>query len=275
MTFAPPTTITHTGRTLDPFYRNHQLFFLIITVMGVFHGLWTLVSGGGFLTAVWAGFSAGLTGGLAWALARELDPDSERSALVSAAIGGALGVVFPALFPLAALLVLARVVNRITGLSALPSDTVVALGVTALAAYFGHWSLAAVGAGVFLLDALLVDPLLRHRWAALTSGGLAMVVLLWRGNGPSPSLEGVGFGVALLVIVAFTWFLLSRREMTTPADDGSELYLERVQAGMAQAVLVGMLALLTGGAAAVFPYAALWAAMAGPVLWDVWGKIRG
>ncbi len=263
---------THIGRDLDPRYPYHRWMLVIAFIAGAVHTVWVYINARGPLAALDTGIAAGLTVGFAWILAREIDPDHEPSALVSAVLGGIFGTSFPALLTLFALLMVIRVVNRTTGKPALLPDTLLVLVLTGAAAYMNHWIVALVGAVAFLLDSVLVNPLARHRWAALACVGLAVGMALFRpGSVSSGRLAGINVMVALLVIVAFAWLLLRRREIVTPCDDGSPLYLERVQAAMALAILAGILALIVGG---VYTYTALWAAMAGPVMWALWRTIR-
>ena len=87
------------------------------------------------------GAGVGLTVFLSWALARELDPDNDHSAFVGAGLVS-IGVFLwglPHFLALFCLLVLGRIVNRSSGLSARTADSMAAVVLSGLLVYQGSW----------------------------------------------------------------------------------------------------------------------------------------
>ena len=183
-----------------------------------------------------------------WALGRELAPDDNPAAFV----GSALGFVFlwwwpsPSLLLLFTALALSRIVNRSTGLTARPSDSVI---VAALAI----WTMVStqnplvgvVAALAFVLDACLAGPN-RRQWLFAAVCLAAVGTQAW--SAENSNLE-VRVPWALYVITAatlltFLVLLLSRRSVSSLGDIGGlALNLGRVRSGM---LVVWLLVLQAG-----------------------------
>lgn len=152
---------TSLSRAINPFvYVTHRLLVILVPLAGVILGIYTLLIGGDFGSALVAGFYGGASAMLAWVLGREVDPDHPYSAFVAlglATIGAFFAV--PNILALAGGVVLIRLVNRMVGLPPKISDYIiaVALGIITMLVT-GIWTFGVVVALALLLDANLPDP---------------------------------------------------------------------------------------------------------------------
>lgn len=262
---------THIGRNLDPRFVYHRYLLIVAVVAGALHGARALFTVGGLLPAWMAGVAGGLSVALAWILTRELDPDHHPAALVAGGVAVFFPLIWGYLLPLVALVMITRLANRSVGLPLRWTDTVSVLALLILAAALGWWPVALTGLIAFGLDAVMVEPLPRHRWVPLVL--VAVLVPTTASASFSWGISGAGAFVVLLIVIAFGWYSLSRTAVSTLADNGSPLYLERVQAGMFLALVTGVLLLIGRGNAALVGLAPLWAAMLGPVVWYAWRMV--
>lgn len=135
---------TGIGRAVDPRYPTNLAIILLMLAVAAGCGVAAADAG--------AGARAALDVFFAWALCRELDPDHDLSAFLAAALVLlGLAAAAPASVHLFWLLLVVRVVNRTTGLSATLIDS-------ALVVFLGVRS----GYGLFTALAFALDALLRH-----------------------------------------------------------------------------------------------------------------
>jgi len=268
--------ITHLGRDLDPTrYPQHRWLIIIVALAGVAYGVFTLVTIGAFFAAVVAGLVAGVSATFAWVLARELDPDHPPSALVAAVVGGALGIAFPHVLGLAVLLMVARMVNCTTGLSATLGDTIFVLLLVAGAAFLINPLYAFIGALGFLLDGVLINPLPRHRVVAAVSALIGIAAVVYRPLGSPVAVTGLGVYLVAVTIVVFGWFLMTLPDVTCKGDHGGEVHRQRVQAAGFVQIIAAVLLIAWQGNVAVLALIPLWAAMLGPALWRAASPLLG
>jgi hypothetical protein len=271
--------ITALGRPLDPTWATNRAVMVLAPMAALATWVRALLDGG-LASPLTVGVLGGVAAFLGWALGRELDPDRQSVAFVAMALAWLAFVVEPRtslLLPVVAL-VLARLVNRTTGLPATWFDTVGAVVLVGWAVGETGNPLLAVGAHMaFVLDAALPDGVRRHALAApvvLALGPVAAWGLL-PGAGLPPGGWGLPGPAALLaagaVAVLFVRTIFGTRVVESVGDDtGEPLRPSRVRGGMWASLAVAVPGLALGDAGVV-QAAVLWATMAGVAL----GSRRG
>lgn len=233
---------TGLGRAIDPHYPTNRAIALIVGAVVL---AWTMAT-----ADIGQGLRAGLDVFFAWALCRELDPDHDLSAFLAAALvlaglassGASTGALFW-------LLLVVRVVNRTTGLSANLVDA-------ALVSYLGVTSgWGVVTATAFALDALLFQGR-KRQWLFATA---ALVASFWyplilAPFSAPPLLLALSLGALFLPCVT------SGRLTSVDDTTGAPLNPWRVRWAQLLALEVGTL----GG---LQPFLPLWAAIAAASLW--------
>ncbi len=268
---------TSIGRPVDPRYPTNRAVLIILPLAAFAGAVITWLSGGGLEAALVAALMFVLVTFGAWALTRELAPDDDPAAFVAMPLGvtwiflGADSVllVFVALL-------LARVVNRSTGLMLRPLDSALVLALTVWAAFsLGQPLLPFVGALAFALDATLADRC-RPQWlpaAACVAAGVLMTVQaeqpLRLGDFDAP-------GLAFLAATAVAYGVATWRSGTLHSVcdvTGVPLAPVRVRAGMLVALLVAAQAVATDGAAALTA-STIWASLVAVPLGRILGALR-
>lgn len=242
----PPLWFTSLARPLELGRTTNRLIAALAVaglVGGSVHG-W--LSGGEAIRALTDGGSLALTIFLSWALARELDPDGEAAAFIAVGLSVAawLSLGRVDLWALGIALGACRMVARTTGPPAAFGDALIVFAATGvLAIVGGRWSLAAVAAMAFALDALLVDgKRSRLVFAVLALGSVGAAVAWSRAATLSAPAHPVVLGV---VAVAGVVGVLSLPPPMSPADNGEHsLHRQRiVGAQLVALTLVGLAAL--------------------------------
>lgn len=259
------------ARIFDPFtYPTHRIVLGLSLAFGVAAGLLILISRGDFGAAILAGLNAGAVTFITWVLTRELDPDDQAAALLALVLSGvaslALGV--PGLMFLGSMLLimLARIVNRTVGPAARPSDSLVILVLGTGAALVDFWGFGLVMALAFALDALLADPLGRHRLFAVLALLVAGIAFVQAGASLAVQISTLAL-LILVLSVAYTWTIATTRTLNSPCDrPGYTLNLRRVQAGMLPTLVAGLLLVVTVDEITALGLLSAYAAMAGVVL---------
>lgn len=266
--------ITSVGRSVDlrlPSNRAAVAATIAVTAAGA---LWQLLSGEPwFASAAW-GAQAGIAVFLAWALCRELDPDHPLAAFAAIEFG-ALGLFLwglPRLDVALWLVVLMRVVNRTTGLSAGVLDSLGLLGLGGWLTMKGNFGTGVITALAFVLDSLLPDPARRRlAFAALALIVTVVVGILGDiapgqiGLSPSGALIGLALSLAFMPVILASGSLESVGDQT-----GRRLIPIRVQAAQVLGLLAGTETAFLRGPAAITALSPLWAATVGAaVIWLV------
>ena len=159
---------TSIARPIDPAYLTNRALLIILPIVALLSAGLTYVDNLG-IGPLSAAFSGTLTAFAAWALTRELAPDYDGAAFVALAFAWVANIAFGArlVMLLFVALVLARVVNRSTGLPLRLLDTLGVLGFCTWAATSTQQPLILLVASLaFFLDARLEDPVRRHYLAA-------------------------------------------------------------------------------------------------------------
>lgn len=182
---------------------------------------------------------------------READPDDESIAFVTAGfvLGGWLAS-GGALAPLFLALILARIVNRTTGLGAYPLDSAVVFAATVIMVWLNANPLFGLAASfAFGVDSVLEPRLDRHRYLALASVGIAVAAHFsgWAELEATPGATTAGlllFGS--LGVIAVLW-AKGRRRLTSVGDaTGLPLSPQRVNAGLVVVLCTALAAALGG-----------------------------
>ena len=269
--------VTSIGRPVEPKYPTNKAILLLMPVAALIAGVVNLIqaaAGGSGATSPVVAFLVVFGG---WALGRELAPDDNSAAFVGTALAfiGLWWWPSPSLLLLFTALSLSRIVNRSTGLTARPSDSVI---VTALVIWtmvsLQNPLLGVVAALVFSLDARLEEPN-RRQWLFAAACLTAVGVQMWLIGSDSlaatvlPEPQSVIAAVTLLTFLALS---LSLRSVSSRGDIGGPvLNASRVRGGM---LVVWLLALQTGlqGPGAIEALMPVLAAMAGVVLAALAGR---
>lgn len=241
---------TSIARPIDPAYFTNRALLIVLPLLALLSaGLAAAHDmGNGPLGAA---LSGALVSFAAWALTRELAPDHNGAAFVALAIAWAANVVLATSSVLLVFvaLVLVRIVNRSTGLSARIFDTLSVLGFCIWATVKLSQPLILLPAfAAFTLDAILKNPLRRHHLAA----AVCLPVFVWM----------LVDGVALISsdLLAQDWLLIavfaggiiavvnkSPKPVSYCDTSPDRLDNGRVNAGLIVGFVVAMQALLTEG----------------------------
>lgn len=236
------------ARPLDPAWPSNKAVIYLLPVAAIIGFAWGVYNDSGLWAALGSAGTFALAAFGTWAMARELLPDDHAGAFVSMALGILAVMAFPSpgLLVLFATLLLARVVNRSTGLKPRGSDSMMITALVIWAVYSGDnpW-FGAVAALAFFLDGVLVHPVKKQWLFALICLGTMVVYIVdhdvawWHIVSADSLIEWL----ALLALFVFTLNLLLLKKVHCRGDaDQNRLSLERVKAGM----VVGILATLQG-----------------------------
>jgi hypothetical protein len=254
---------TSIARPIDPAYLTNRALLIILPVVALLSAGLTYIEdiGSGPLSAA---LSGALTAFAAWALTRELAPDYDGAAFVALAFAWVANTAFGAglVMLLFVAMVLARVVNRSTGLPLRLFDTLTVLGFCAWAATSTQQPLILVVASLaFFLDARLEEPLRRHYIAAAAC--VAVFAWLLAGNAPVfagdlMALDWVAIGASALGV---SLFVIINPDPVSYCDvSPRRLNRARVSAGLIVGWLLAVQAVLTNGRSAWLE-TAIWACM--------------
>jgi len=259
--------ITSIARPLDLNYLTNKAIALLSVIVFIAITFFWIIDGIEFLDSAWWGFIASLAVFLSWAIARELDPDYDLSAFVTTGLSLIGLIVFglPKISMLFWFLLVARMVNRTTGLPAKRLDSLFLLVLAGWLTINENILIGLMTALAFLLDSFLSKPQ-KHQIL------FASVQLLFVGI--SSSFNGVIFGdgtlspsFALAVVVISSLFLVviaDSRKIRTGGDRTAELLdPRRVQSAQILALSTAILMALWNGLPGIRAIMLLWAAIVG------------
>lgn len=270
--------ISTIGRAVDLAYPTNKAI-LILTLIGAAAGIgFQLGAGMSLRAAAGWGLGAGLSVFLAWALTRELDPDLEYAAFAAAALafGGVflwglpdLGVIFWSLL-------LIRMVNHSTGLSATGLDTLGVIGLSSWLSYRGNPGIGVVTTLALFGDAFLPGGKKRQSYlAGLNTLIVLLILFLFGGRGQGAEFSWAAMWISLAGAALFGWVVGGGSTIKSRGDQTGEVLLPaRVQGGQLLALMIALE--LTGwlgwqGMLAVLP---LWAAVGGILAARVYLSLR-
>ena len=269
------------ARPIDPNYPTNRAILILMLFVIFASASFQVLSGIPPVQALIPGIRTGIYVFLAWALARELDPDNGLSAFAAAFLAcvGLLYFPVPGMLPLALFLLLARILNRSTGLPAKSFDSVVILLLSSWVTLQENWIFGAIAAAAFFLDSRLSEPKRQQLFFAGIAALISAFALLRELK--TGSLEGgvsetailQEQGLFLLILIPAIFFvphILASHKMKSKGDlSGLPLDPKRVQAAQVTALL-GAFALATlEGWAGVELLIPLWSAVAGISLYGI------
>lgn len=267
----PADQYTSLSRIIDPFtYPMHRIVLALTLTFGIAAGLLILITRSDFGAAIMAGINAGALVFITWVLTRELDPDDNAAALVALVLSGVASLLLgvPGLMFLGSMLLimLARIVNRTVGPAPRPGDSLVILVLGGAAALVDFWGFGLVLALAFALDAVLVEPVARHRILAVLALLIAGIAFVQAGANLTFQFSAFSLVIAALS-AAYAWAIATTRTPSSPCDrPGYTLHLGRVQAGMVLTLAAALLLAVTVDEITALGLLSAYAAMAGVVL---------
>jgi chromate transport protein ChrA len=230
--------ITSIGRPVEPKYPTNKAILILMVSAALIAGLVSAMQGVGGGASARSALVAFLVVFACWALGREMAPDDNPAAFVGAVLAFVSLWCWPSpsLLLLFTALVLARIVNRSTGLTARLGDSVI---VTALVI----WTMVdlqnpfagVAGALAFLLDARLAEPNQRQwPFASVCLAAVIIHVLLTGSDNLGATwLPEPQYVIAGVTLLAFLVYALSLRTVSSLGDVGGlVLNVGRVRGGM-------------------------------------------
>ncbi|WP_265580710.1 hypothetical protein [Methanofollis aquaemaris] len=258
-------------RPLDFSYPTNRAIAIFSLVIFFIKTAATALTGTGIVGPVILGVAAGMAVFLAWALGREVDPDHDPSALLAAALTAAALLVLPAsdILTLLWLLLVLRIVNRTSGLTATGVDVALVLALTLWPLWQGFLMAGPLTAAALLLDKTLRKPA-PHRIpaAALALTAAAAALFAGRGTAITTPLLPIGIIVAVATVLFLRAIAAASTIRSSGDSGGGTLEPGRVRAAQALA-LATALAALPWSFGAVAP---LWAAVLAAGVWRVRAK---
>jgi len=267
-----PYSITGIARPLDMTWTTNRAVAWLMPVLALLGAALAWRDGLGGADLALAAFRTALLGFGAWAVARELAPDDQPAAFLAMGIAltTLINVPQPGFALLFLALLLARVVNRSTGLDLKSLDVVGAL----LLGAYTSWCHAspvplAVTALAFAWSAALPGGARRMLWPA---AGLAAVgaglfgVFLGPGIGAGSALSRHGLIVPAVFAAGFLLAIVTTRQVAAVGDhDSVPLSAARVRGGM-WVVLLLVAGNLAHGSPLAGKGVALWSVLGGVAL---------
>ncbi|MEO1246800.1 MAG: hypothetical protein AAFX56_14055 [Pseudomonadota bacterium] len=260
---------TSIARPVDPRFPSNKAVLFAVPAAALLAALLSALGLSQSTGVASAALSTALAAFGAWALTRELSPDDDPAAFISMALAVAaqLWLGTASVLPVFVALVLARVVNRSTGMHARWLDSVLVTGFVIWAMSKLADPLLGVAACIaFFLDASLARPArfqllfgmicLIASMALVVQDGVAMPALA--------DAEGIAFWLGLGILSAFCIRLLTTARLISVGDmSGLPLNTPRVRGGMFVVALAAAQAPVLHGESAMNPL--LWACLAGTV----------
>jgi hypothetical protein len=240
--------LTGIGRPLDPNYPTNIAIVVLSIIVLLLTGSIALLGGADFLSAALDALRSSVIFFMGWAITREYDPDHPYSAFLAAIamlITFLLGYKGNLLF-LAFLGLMLRYINRSTGIPATIVDLTAGWLLTAWLSWSMDWTVGALGAVAFTLDAIHAEKQrVRYAFAGLSLA--AAVFGAFRGQG-NTNFVGISNQVLVLAggfVVLGLPLLRSYQEVKSVGDFNAEpLEKARVQAALVfyigSTVLIGM-----------------------------------
>jgi hypothetical protein len=259
--------ITSIARPLDLNYLTNKAIALLSGIVFIAITFFWIIVGREFLDSAWWGFIASLAVFLSWAIARELDPDYDLSAFVTTGLSLIGIIVFglPKISMLFWILLVARMVNRTTGLPVKRLDSLFLLVLAGWLTINENILIGLMTALAFLLDSFLSKPQ-KHQ---ILFASIQLLIV-----GISSSFNDVIFGegtlspsFALAIVVISSLFLVviaDSRKVRAVGDQTAELLdPRRVQAAQILALSTALLMAVWNGLPGIRVIMLLWAAIIG------------
>ena len=270
--------ISGIGRPLSLKYPTNRAIIIIVASFFVLGTLTKLVAGDSFIASIFWGFSAAAALFFAWALARELDPDSNASAFISAVL--MLVALFfaglPALLTLFWVLLITRILNRITGVVPKPLDLAVVIILATVLSWQELWAYGLITALMLYVNSWIDNE--KKKGITLFVIVLTLVFLsVFLGNASFTAIE-----ISVSAIVATTFFTILFIPvicMTTKVKSLTDITKEpvsvlRLRLARVAALATGILVVIMQGDTGFNDLLPLWAAIGGILIWSFYKFIK-
>ncbi len=210
---------TAIGRLLDFEDTTNRLILAISFLTSLLGFGWELILGKGFFSSALWGIEAGIAIFFTWGLAREIDPEHSLSAfpgIVLTLLGlPILGL--PDLIILLWMLIVARMLNRTTGLPAKVTDSLALVLLSGYLVWQANWLFGLIAAVAFFLDSFLPNPRRRQILFAVIALLASLVgIVLSGGFSPVGNLRIYSL-LAMLVITLLFIPVVIQRASNMPA----------------------------------------------------------
>jgi len=270
--------ISGIGRPLSLKYPTNRAIIIIVASVFVLGTSVKLVAGDSFIASIVWAFGAAAALFFAWALARELDPDSNAAAFISAAF--MLVALFfaglPALLTLFWLLLITRILNRITGVVPKPLDLAGVIILATVLSWQKLWVYGLITALVLYVNSWMDGE--KKKGITLVLIVLSLVVLSgFLGNASFTTID-----ISAGAIVAATFFTLFFIPVicikTTPKSltdiTKRPVSVFRLRVARVAAVATGILAAIMQGNTGFNDLLPLWAAIGGILIWNFYKFVK-
>lgn len=255
------------GRIIHPKYKSNLILMIIVPLLGIIAGIYSLVTNNDLWIAIQAGFWMSAAATHSWALAREIDPDNDWSAFIAMALQ--VVVMFALNFPtyaiigLVMMMLFLRLVNGIVGIKVSRNDAIKMLVLVLVVAFFDNWILGLVAACAFFLNATMSNSERSNLYFA----GLAVIIVIVRGIinlGQMGSMSTTYLIIAVAIGIFYILTMLGNRSVSAKTDvKAKPVDIKRVRAAMALGLVAVIILALWRGDAGVLAMSPLWAAMLG------------
>jgi hypothetical protein len=229
-----PYKYSSVARALDPTYPTNRAVLILMPILFAAGAALAWLQGEAVLGGLLFGARLALAAFIAWALTREIDPDHELSAFLSLVLGTAAVIILPEANLLVAfwLMAVLRILNRTTGLPARWLDTLAVAGFSSWMLWTFDWTLGVIAGLAFILDGVLSEPLLRHRYVGLGLILLSILRVLVGPTAAAPHILSTDLIWELVAVVIFLPLLIRSSTMKSICDaTGERINPRRVQSG--------------------------------------------
>lgn len=223
----------------------------------------------GWKDAITAAIGLAFSVFISWAISRELNPDFKYAAFFGPIIIILVGmhevrIMNPHYAPLFWVLLMARILNRTTGLKARIIDSLLILALTGWISFTYSWIVGIIAALVYWLDALLKDPQPVHRIFAILALILAIISFFFRPVFNPDIFHGIEIFALIIIAILFAAVIFMTKNTNSKGDWVPViLNLTRIRFTQTFALVSLIMFSIMNGNAAFYGLAPLSAAMAG------------
>jgi hypothetical protein len=262
---------TSLARPIDLNYPTNKAIATLTMIVFGASIILLMATGGVILDSTVESLIAGLIIFLSWTIAREIDPDYELSAFFSAGLS-LIGLIFldiPSLIVLFWILLLARMVNRSTGLPARIFDSFVILTLAGWLTFNGYVVVSWITSVAFLLDSFLSRPQRHQSLFAIITLVISALAFNVYNTVLTDGKLSLLLGLALLAMSSLFFLVIYGSTKISAVGDKTAEVLDPKRVQSAQGIVLSsavLIAVWNGwpGMSALMP---LWAAIVGTALY--------
>ncbi len=269
--------ISGIARSLSFKHPTNRAIIIIVASVFPFVTLVRLVAGDTPLASIVWAFSAAVAIFFAWAISRELNPDSNASAFISVAL--MLPTLFyiaqPTLLVLFWLLVITRILNRITGRTIKPVDLAVAMILSVILSWQELWLYCLITGLVLFANSWMGK---QHKkgivlLVIILSLGVVSILL---GDTPFKMIEISMYTIIIstLLTLLFMPVIFTRTKIKSLTDTTKEpISVSRMVLTRITAVVTAMLVAILQGNSGFYDLLPLWTSIGGIIIWNIYERI--